>query len=96
MDPWPAQRNVTAARLRALRARQVRSELQAGVLTLGQALDDPSVRGLTVGRVVMWMPSYGPQKVNELLTGVVPAIHPGRRCGELTERQRALLEEAVR
>lgn len=90
------ERHLEAARVQKSRIRMVRSELQAGVLTLSQALADPAVRGLTVGRVVQWLPRYGPLRTERALASVKPfPVSPVRRCGELTPRQRTAIQEAV-
>ena len=83
-----------AANARKRRIRQVRAELQAGLITLSQALADPGVRGLYVGRVIQWLPRYGPHRTDALLRHV--QISPVRRCSELTERQRYVIQQAVR
>ena len=95
MDDRPGwRRALDRADAQKRRARMVRAELQAGVLTLSQALADPGVAGLTVGRVIQWLPRYGPHRADLLLQRV--RINPARRCGQLTEHQRLVLEQAVR
>ena len=85
-----------AANARKARIRFVRAELQVGLITLSQALADPGVQSITVGRVIQWLPRWGPHRTDEMLQALDWPINPNRLCGDLTERQRALLEQAVK
>lgn len=82
------------AQAQRTRIRRLRSELVAGVVTVEQALAHPALERLTVGRVLDWLPGYGPHRVDRLL-GIVK-ISPVRRCGELTEHQRNVIGYVVR
>jgi hypothetical protein len=68
-------------------------EIRAGVLTVGEAFEDPRAQGLAVGRVLTAQKRWGPTKANKLLNS--HRIWPTRRVRDLTARQRRVLREAL-
>jgi hypothetical protein len=68
-------------------------EIRVGVLTVGEAFDDPRAQGLAVGRVLTAQKRWGPTKANKLLNR--HSIWPTRRVRDLTARQRRVLREAL-
>lgn len=81
---------------RRARARRtlVRAELVTGVISLEAALADPALAGIEAQRVIRLLPGYGVWHTERLLTGA--RISYSRLCGELTDRQRALLGQRAR
>lgn len=74
----------------------LRADVLAGRATVATALADPCVTGKPVSFVVQWLPRWGPVRTERMLRGLQPPVSYNRRCGELTARQRALIEQAVR
>jgi hypothetical protein len=88
-----------AGRLKALEAtaqrKELREQLQAGELTLAQALaqDEEAARGMRVATVVRALPGIGAATAARLMAQA--NIDDGRRVGGLTAGQRERLAAAV-
>jgi hypothetical protein len=71
----------------------VRQEVTAGVITVEQAFNDPRAERMQVGRLLCAQRGWGPSRVHRLLNTLM--VWPTRRVGDLTERQRARILEAL-
>jgi len=96
--PALTHRQREAARLKALQMtaerKRLRARLQAGELTLEQALaqDGEAARGMRVATVVRALPGIGAATAAQLLREA--GIDPSRRAGGLTTGQRERLVDA--
>lgn len=71
----------------------VRAEIAAGLLTVEDALADPRAQVMPIGRLLCALPHWGPKKSSYLLNGAF--IWPTRRVRDLTDRQKAVIVEAL-
>lgn len=72
----------------------VRRQVEAGELTLDEALEHPDAQATKVGRLVVAVPRVGVKKTHRLLRDA--GIMSGdRRVRDLTARQRTALVEAL-
>jgi hypothetical protein len=92
-DQAQAMQALLIANTNRLAAAQVRREIAAGVLTVGQALEDPRSGCMPISRLLTAQRAWGPKKASRLLNS--HGIWPTRRVRDLTARQRLVLREAL-
>lgn len=81
-----------SARIRGA-GHEVRKELNAGLLTVDQALQDPRAGVLTISAVLAAPKWRGPKRANLLCARL--NIMPTRRVRDLTDRQKRVIREAL-
>lgn len=94
LDAVPQWR-VALDRANEARAHQLeaRRRLKAREVSLAEVLADPVCESMKVGTLLLSLPAVGPVKRDRILRRV--AVLPTRALGELSERQRSWLVEAV-
>jgi hypothetical protein len=71
----------------------LRRELRVGALAPAAAVTDGRAAGMTCGDLIVSFPRFGAFRMRRLLGGL--RIGERRRVGDLTDRQRGLLVDAV-
>lgn len=94
-SPNPDQRTEALKNANRIRTgiSEVRKELAVGALRVDAALEDNRAHAITIGTLLLAQPRWGPKRVREFLRRV--EIREGKRVGELTERQRGVIADAL-
>lgn len=65
MPQW--QDALTKANTFRIAAKNIREQMKAGKLTLGEVLEEPTLRNWPLDRVTCWQPGIGPQRAKQML-----------------------------
>lgn len=76
-----------------IEAAEIKRELRAGQIELGEALDDPRAASLTVTTALLTQHRIGLQKAGTIINRLM--MSPNRRVSQLTAHQKAQLAAEV-
>ena len=84
---------VAANRVRMARA-QIKRDITAGKVTVPEVLGLPDLARMTLGELLAAQHGWGPRRVARFLNALDLTV--AKRIGSLTDRQRDLIEKALR